>query len=186
MSDESSDAMKSDRGAASPAIALLIGPADRTIPITVQQRTSVAPADAFRLIVPIDLPSVFHRVTPFPGVTSVENQTEAWDHVGPTRNPQFGDGSQADEQLTEYTEGSSFAYQLTGFSNALSRLAVGIRGEWNFNPDGDGTLIRWTYEFKPLPGRGWILAGPFAPLWRRYMRAALTRCVQVVEADGRK
>ncbi|MEV1077506.1 SRPBCC family protein [Streptomyces sp. NPDC050211] len=166
------------------AIPLLITSADNTVPITVQRRTSVAPAIAFRLIVPIDLTSVFHRVAPFPGVKGVANQTEAWDHVGPTRNPQFDDGSQADERLTEYTEGSSFAYQLTGFTNILSRLAVGVRGEWNFNPDGDGTLIRWTYEFKPLPGRRWILAGPFAPLWRRYMVAAIERCLQAIESEA--
>jgi hypothetical protein len=43
-------------------------------------------------------------------------------------------------------------------------------------------LIRWTYEFKPLPGRRLILAGPFRPLWRRYMQRALDRMVDVVEA----
>ncbi|MFI5931922.1 SRPBCC family protein [Actinoplanes sp. NPDC051494] len=160
----------------------LITATDDTVSITVQQRSAATPGEAFRTIVPIDLTAVFHRVAPFPGVASVANQTEQWDHVGPTRNPRFDDGSQADEQLTEYVEGSSFAYQLTGFTNILSRLATGVRGEWNFNPDGDGTLIRWTYEFKPLPGRRWILAGPFTPLWRRYMVAALARCVQLVEA----
>lgn len=187
MSDEKPIAEKKKTepqgGATGPAVPLLIGSGDNTVSITVQRRTSVAPADAFRRIVPIDLSSVFHRVAPFPGVKGVTNQSEAWDHVGPTRNPQFDDGSQADEQLTEFTEGSSFAYQLTGFTNVLSRLAAGIRGEWNFNPDGDGTLIRWTYEFKPLPGRRWILAGPFTPLWRRYMVAALGRCVQVIESE---
>jgi hypothetical protein len=162
---------------------LIITSADNTVAITVQQRTWVAPSDVFRLVVPIDLPSVFHRVFPFPGVKSVANQAEAWDHVGPKRNPQFDDGSQVDEQLTEYTDGSSFAYQLTGFTNLLSRLAVGVRGEWNFNPDGDGTLIRWTYEFKALPRRRWILAGPFSPLWRRYMVAALARIVRAIEAQ---
>ncbi|MFJ8506518.1 SRPBCC family protein [Streptomyces avermitilis] len=86
-------------------------------------------------------------------------------------------------ELTEYTPGSSFAYQLTNFTNILSRLAAGARGEFNVNPDGDGTLIRWTYEFKPLPGRRWILAGPFTPLWRRYMAAALDRCVHVIETE---
>jgi hypothetical protein len=165
---------------------LLIKAGDDTVAITVQQRSPVAPGDAFRMIVPIDLTAVFHRVAPFPGVASVANQTEAWDHAGPRRNPQFDDGSQAEEQLTEYTEGTSFAYQLTGFTNVLSRLASGVRGEWNFNPDGDGTLLRWTYEFKPLPGRRWILAGPFAPLWRRYMVAALARCVAVIEAAPRQ
>lgn len=163
---------------------LLIKATDDTVSITVHQRSSVSPGAAFRVIVPIDLTTVFHRLGPFPGIRSVANQTEAWDHVGPTRNPQFDDGSQVDEQLTEYVEGSSFAYQLTGFTNVLSRLAAGVRGEWNFNPDGDGTLIRWTYEFKPLPGRRWILAGPFAPLWRRYMAGALGRCVRVTETAG--
>lgn len=166
------------------SIPLLIGPADRTVPITVQRRTSKPPAQAFRIIAPIDLPSVFHAVAPFPGVTRVLNQSDTWDHAGPSRNPQFGDGSQADEQLTEYTEGTSFAYQLTGFTNVLSSLAVGVRGEWTFTPDGPGTLIRWSYEFKPRPGRRWIVAGPFAPLWRRYMRAALARCVAAVESAG--
>ncbi|HUQ61851.1 SRPBCC family protein [Lentzea sp.] len=165
-------------------ISLLIKPGDRTVPITVQQRTWTSPEHAFRVIAPIDLPSVFHKVGPFPGVKSVANQTEAWDHAGPTRNPQFEDGSQADEQLTEYVEGVSFAYQLSGFTNVLARLAAGVRGEWNFNPDGDGTLIRWTYEFLPLPGRRWILSGPFAPLWRRYMVAALEECVRVAEAEA--
>ncbi|MEU6392329.1 SRPBCC family protein [Streptomyces sp. NPDC046939] len=163
---------------------LLIGPDDRTVTITVQQRTRVAPRDAFPVLVPIDLPTVFRPVAPFPGISSVENQTESWDHVGARRNPQFDDGSQADEELTEYVPDASFAYQLTNFTNVLARLAAGVRGEFNVNPDGDGTLIRWTYEFKPLPGRRWILAGPFAPLWRRYMTAALDRCVHVIEAQN--
>jgi hypothetical protein len=162
---------------------LLISSSDRTVPITVQQRSSLAPTDSMALIAPIDLTRVFHPVAPFPGVAEVTNQTGAWDHPGPSRNPHFTDGSQADEQLTEYVAGSSFAYQLTGFTNALGKLAVGVRGEWTFAPDGEGTLIRWSYEFKPLSGRRWIIAGPFAPLWRRYMRAALTRCVEASESD---
>jgi hypothetical protein len=164
-------------------IALLISSTDRTVPITVQQRSRLGPVDSMSLIAPIDLSRVFRPVARFPGVTGVANQTEAWDHPGPTRNPQFTDGSQADEQMIEYTAGTSFAYQLTGFTNMLSKLAVGVRGEWTFTPDGNGTLIRWSYEFKPLPGRRWIIAGPFKPLWRRYMAAALARSVETSESD---
>ncbi|WP_307789340.1 SRPBCC family protein [Mycolicibacterium baixiangningiae] len=151
--------------------------------ITVQQRSRLAPADAMALICPIDLPKVFHPMWPFPGVVRVEDQTEAWDHPGPSRRPRFTDGSSVDEQLVEHTAGSSFAYQLTGFTNALARLAVGIRGEWTFTPDGPGSLVRWSYEFKPLPGRRWIVAGPFKPLWRRYMAATLRRCIEASEQD---
>ena len=164
-------------------ITLLITSADRTVPITVQQRSRLAPAESMSVIAPVDLSTIFHSVAPFPGVSGVANQTAAWDHAGPSRNPQFTDGSQATEQLIEYTSGSSFAYQLTGFTNALSRLAVGVRGEWTFTADGTGTLIRWSYEFKPLPGRRWIVAGPFKPLWRRYMTVALARSIETSEAQ---
>lgn len=108
---------------------LLIRPDDKTVTITVQQRTLTAPQDAFRILTPIDLPTVFRPLFPFPGISGVKNQTEAWDHAGARRNPQFDDGSQADEELTEYTPGSSFAYKLTNFTNVLSRLAAGARGD---------------------------------------------------------
>ena len=161
----------------------LITGADRTVPITVQRRTHMSPTQAMTFIGPVDLARIFRPVWPFPGVAGVENQTETWDHAGPSRNPQFTDGSQVDEQLTEWAEGTSFAYQLTDFTNALSKLAEGVRGEWTFTPDGEGTLIRWSYEFKPLPGRRWIIAGPFKPLWTRYMRAALRASVTALETD---
>ncbi|WP_190147043.1 SRPBCC family protein, partial [Streptomyces coeruleorubidus] len=65
--------------------------------------------------------------------------------------------------------------------NVLAKLISGVRGEWSFLPDGTGTSIRWTYDFRPLPGRRWIVAGPFKQLWARYMRAALTRMVTVAQ-----
>ncbi len=81
-------------------------------------------------MVPIDLPVVFRPWGPFPGVTAVTNQPESWNFVGGTRNPQLTDGSTATETLTEYTYGSSFAYEITGFTNMLGHLVSGVRGEW--------------------------------------------------------
>jgi Polyketide cyclase / dehydrase and lipid transport len=52
-------------------------------------------------------------------------------------------------------------------------LIEGVRGEWTFTPDGDGTLIRWTYEFKPLPRRLFLLRRIVAPLWKRYMKVGV-------------
>jgi hypothetical protein len=163
-------------------VAPLITRSDPTVPVTVFARTTATPRKAFDVIAPIDLTTVFHPVFPFPGVTEVRNQTQSWDHAGPSRNPTFGDGSQATERLTEYVAGHGFAYELTEFTNVLGSLAAGVRGEWSFLPDGDGCSIRWTYEFKPLRGRRPVLAGPFRPLWRRYMQRALDRMVDVVEA----
>jgi hypothetical protein len=159
----------------------LIGKTDRTVPITVFARSSAAPEHAYRVIVPIDLSTVFKPWGPFPGISGVQGQTGPWDRAGVSRRPRFTDGSEAVERLTEITEGHGFAYELTGFTNVLAQLASGVRGEWSFLPDGDGTMIRWTYEFKPRPGRSWIIAGPFKPLWAGYMRAALRRMVEATE-----
>ena len=48
-------------------------------------------------------------------------------------------------------------------------------------PDGSGTVIRWTYEFKPLPGRRFVLRGVIAPLWRRYMIHGVTGTAREAE-----
>ncbi|MET7996919.1 SRPBCC family protein [Amycolatopsis sp. NPDC005232] len=160
----------------------LISGSDRTVPVTVQARAEVGPATAFAVVVPIDLSVVFRRWGPFPGVRGVRNQTGPWDRVGASRNPDLTDGSTATEALTEYEPGHSFAYELTGFTNSVGRLVSGVRGEWTFTPDGDGTVIRWTYEFKPRPARHALIGLGLAPLWRRYMRSALTRTITAVES----
>ncbi|MFJ9622115.1 SRPBCC family protein [Streptomyces sp. NPDC101181] len=163
----------------------IISRTDKTVPVTVFARTTATPDRAFEIIAPIDLTTVFNPVFPFPGIAEVRGQNESWDHAGPSRTPTFDDGSQAKEHLTEYVAGQSFAYELTEYTNVLGRLASAVRGEWSFCPDGTGCTIRWTYEFKPLPGRRLILAGPFRPLWARYMQVALDAMVHVVESTGR-
>ncbi|WP_375386355.1 SRPBCC family protein [uncultured Microbacterium sp.] len=156
----------------------LISPTDRTVPITVERRIELTPSESFQIIAPIDLGLIFHKWGPLPGVTGVKNQTGSWDQVGRSRNPQLTDGTTANEQLTEYNAPHSFAYQLTEFTNPiLSRLAIGVRGEWTFTPDGPGTLIRWTYEFLPRPHRRLALRLGLAPLWRRYMESAIEATV---------
>lgn len=159
----------------------LIDRTDLTVPVTVQTRTTLAPGDAFRIIVPIDLSLVFTGWGPFPGVRGANNQTGAWDAPGQSRNPDLTDGSTAHERLTEYTAPSSFAYEVSEFTGSLRHLIVGVRGEWTFTPDGDGTLIRWTYEFKPLPGRQLLLRRIVGPLWRRYMMDGVVGSARAAE-----
>ena len=159
---------------------MIISASDRTVPITVIARSPAPPDISFRLIAPIDLPKVFRADALFPGIAGVEEQKDSWDHAGLSRRPRFTDGTHVTETLTEYVDGHGFAYELTDFTNALATLAVGVRGEFSFLPDGQGSMIRWTYEFKPRRGRRWIIAGPFRPLWRRYMQKALDRMVAVV------
>jgi hypothetical protein len=81
--------------------------------------------------------------------------------------------------------GHSFAYELTEFTNVLRLLVDGVRGEWTFTPDGDGTVIRWTYEFKPRRGRMAVVRSGLAPLWRHYMQASLEAAARVAERDAK-
>jgi hypothetical protein len=163
----------------------LISDKDKTVPVIVQTRAAISPKRAFDIIVPIDLSLVFTGWGPFPAVRGVNNQTEAWDHAGPSRNPDLSDGSTATERLTEYTAGHSFPYELTDFTNILRRLVQGLRGEWTFTPDGNGTVIRWTYEFKPLRGRYFLVQRGLAPLWRLYMQQGVETAARVAkEREG--
>lgn len=159
----------------------LISASDMTVNVTVQTRVQTAPADAFHVIAPIDLALVFTGWGPFPAVHGVRNQTGEWNHVGASRNPALSDGSTATEGLTEYTVGHSFAYEVSHFTNALRWLIDGVRGEWTFTPNGHGTLIRWNYEFKPRDGRTALIRRVLAPLWRRYMQAAVDTAGHIVE-----
>ena len=162
----------------------LITPKDTTVPVTVQTRTALPPDRAFQPAV--DLSLVFKGWGPLPAVHEVRNQTGLWDHAGVSRNPILSDGSMAAEKLTEYTPGHSFAYEVTGFTNlVLRRLVSGVRGEWTYTPDGDGTVIRWTYEFKPLRRRYWLVRHMLAPLWRHYMQAGVEAAARVAEDQNR-
>jgi len=159
----------------------LISNNDLTVPVTVQTRTTLSPDDAFRIIAPIDLSLIFTGWGPFPGVRGAKNQTGAWDAAGQSRNPDLTDGSPPLELLTEYTTPHSFAYEISKFTNVLRNLVEGARGEWTFTPDGNGTLIRWTYEFKPLRGRGFLLRRIVAPLWRNYMAEGVDSSARAAE-----
>ena len=159
---------------------LLITKKDITVPVTVQTRTALPPDRAFQPAV--DLSLVFKGWGPFPAVNGVRNQTGEWDHAGVSRNPILSDGSIASEKITEYTPGHSFAYEVTGFTNiVLRRLVSGVRGEWTYTPDGSGTVIRWTYEFKPLRRRYWLVRRVLTPLWRHYMQAGVEAAARAAE-----
>ena len=90
----------------------------------------------------------------------------------------------AQETMTEYTPGAGFAYELRDFTDVFGRLVEGIRGEWTFTPDGDGCVVRWTWEFKPKRGRRLLLAGIVVPLFRRYMQRVMDASVALAEREA--
>lgn len=158
-----------------------ISASDTTIPVTVQCRCRATPARAFDVIVPIDLTTLFASQWPIPGVVRVRDQTGAWDRVGRSRTPVLSDGSTVRELLTEYTRPHSFAYELTRFSGSMRHLVSAIRGEWTFTPDGEHTVVRWTYELVPRRRRAWAVRALLAPVWARYARSTLERACEIAD-----
>lgn len=154
---------------------------ERGLSASVQARSALPPEQALRAIATLPLPDVFPRWGPFPGVVAVDLQTGAWDVPGRSRRPRFTDGGTVVETLVQYTPPSSFAYELRGFTDVFGRLVEGVRGEWTFAPDGDGSVVRWTWEFKPKARSRTVLAAVVVPLYRRYMQRVVDRSVELAD-----
>lgn len=157
-----------------------VGPA-----ATAFARSPLPPAVLQPLIAELPLTEFLTGSRVFPAVTGVEGQEGRWDRVGGRRLVRLADGGSVVETLVELAPGSSFAYELTGFTDVFDRFVHGVRGEWSFAPDGDGCLARWTWEFAPKPGRRLVMAAVLGPLWQRYAARILRSAVDRVSAQSR-
>ena len=141
--------------------------------VTVLARSPLPPAEALARMAAYPIPAMFVGDRVFPAVERIEPDV-AWDHVGARRVHHLADGGTVTETMIEWTPGSSFAYELVGFTDVFGRFVHGLRGEWSAAPDGDGSILRWTWEFAPLPFRRGRMAWVVGPLWRRYSQRMIT------------
>ena len=146
-------------------------------------RSPLPPAVALSRMAAYPLPAMFTGWTIFPAVTRVEGQDGSWDRIGGTRLLYLADGGTVTETLIEWAPGSSFAYELTSFTDLFGRIVKGVRGEWSVAPDGDGSLLRWTWEFAPLPFRRGLMAHVIGPMWRVYSQRILVAAVADASRD---
>ena len=164
----------------------LISRADNTVAVSVQARTQVSPQAAFETVAPVDVAAVYKRWGPFPATREAKDQTGAWDAAGQTRTLLLSDGTTLHEHLLEYDHGHSFAYDVTRITNSLGKLVFGVHGDWSFIPDGSGTVMRWTWEFKPRPGCYLPVRLLLTPLFRKYMQAAINNAAALVDRSAHK
>ncbi|THG32959.1 SRPBCC family protein [Naasia lichenicola] len=159
----------------------LISRSDRTVPATVQARSRRTPAEAFAVIVPGPLALIYEKWGPFPATREARDQTGAWDGVGQSRTLVLGDGTTLKEVIVEFQGGRTFSYEATEFTNALGRLIHGVRGDWTFIEDGTGSIVRWTWEFKPRPFCRLPVRLLLVPLFRNYMQRAVGNAVRLAD-----
>ena len=157
----------------------------RLLPVTVRQTARADQQLTYDAAVGIDLTLIFKRLGPLPAVIDNQDQTGPWDVVGQSRKPQLSDGTAAYEQITAWHPPWYFEYEVSRFTNILRLLVSGARGDWRFTPKTTGgTVITWTYSFRPLRFRKTAVRLLIVPLWRVYMRRALTRAVAEVERQA--
>lgn len=144
-------------------------------------RSPLPPATLLDRIAAYPIPDMFVGWRMFPAVTSVDD--ESWDHVGASRVHRLADGGSVTETMIEYTAGVGFAYELLGFTDVFGKLVHGVRGEWSVSPDGDGSIVRWTWEFAPRPLRRPLMAVVVAPLWAMYSRRMITAVTAAVSKE---
>ena len=144
-------------------------------------RSPLPPGVLLERVAAYPVPDMFVGWRVFPAVTAVDD--ESWDHVGASRVHRLADGGTVTETMVEYTAGTGYAYELTGFTDVFGRLVHGVRGEWSVSPDGDGSIARWTWEFAPLPLRRTLMALVVVPLWQLYMRRMITAVTAAVSKE---
>lgn len=165
-------------GFGSETLSMLIDRPDVGPAATAFARSPLPPAVLLERIAAYPIPEMFVGWRMFPAVTSVDEV--AWDHVGASRVHRLADGGQVTETMIEWTAGRGFAYELIGFTDVFGKLVHGVRGEWSVSPDGDGSIVRWTWEFAPRPLRRTLMAVVVAPLWAMYSRRMITTVTAAV------
>lgn len=157
------------------------------------------PTTAFDVVVPRDDATLFTGyLKVLPAVVGADQfEGGDYDRAGASRTVHLSDGGSFREQIVRYERpGESapdapghFDYDVTHFTGILSHIVSDATARWTYAPGSTGrTHITWTYGYRPLPRRRFLLKHIIGPLWMRYMRRgmgnALTAIVQSRGAAG--
>ena len=164
-------------------------PTPDLLPVAVvSSRVPVPLPEAWARFVPIDLTALFTGMGPLPAVVNVHGQTGPWDDVGQSRKVALSDGTEVTEAITfvELPQGNfaRFGYTVSGFGGAFGWLTSEAKGFWVFQEVDGQTEIAWRYGFRATS----VLARPVMALilhllWRPYMKRALARTVEILQAN---
>lgn len=140
------------------------------------------PVVAWEFVAGLDPTRYYPAYGPLPAVVGVRDQTGDWLSEGQQRTLLLSDRGHVVEQLTETRSPTSFVYELRNFQRLFGYLVSGARAQWRFDRAEDGTNIQWEYSFRPLRGRGWIVAVIVRLAWAPYMRRVIRRIAADVGA----
>jgi len=154
------------------------------IRISIATRAEAPLAQSFAAAVGMDAQTMTRARGPLPGVDSTQGHNGAWSAIGQKRELALSNKSSVTEELVAFTQDSTYAYRITGFSGFFGALITEARGEWHFTMTGaQSTKIDWTYFFTPKGGVSQYVAWLVVKLfWPGYLRDALGRVKAAAEA----
>lgn len=95
--------------------------------------------------------------------------------VGVIRHIYNADNTVLTEQVTVLEKPYRHAYTLTGFQAPFSWLVKKGESDWQLKKNGDGTYVRWTYEFTLT---SFLLYPICFILLKIFMQGAMRRCLK--------
>ena len=143
--------------------------------------TAVIPVDSAALvewIMRVPLEDVLPGTDRIAGAERTENLSPAWGPDGSRRRVVLEDGNTALEQLIHFEPGSFFEYQVWNFTN-IARFATEYAiGRFSVAPVEGGTLLTWTYRFRP---HGPMTTGGLRWFVRTRYQAFMAASMEVIE-----
>lgn len=105
--------------------------------------------EMFRSIADVSKWTTFTGYGPLPGVKSASYRTRTDTMVGSVIHVQNTDGSQHDEEITEWIPGEAITMRFTNFSPPLSKLATHFTEHWTFRVTPDHSRISRQLKLYP-------------------------------------
>ncbi|GAA0990480.1 SRPBCC family protein [Subtercola frigoramans] len=150
-----------------------------------------APSVAFDIVVPRDDSTLFTGYAKvLPAVVGLSDFSGPYDTAGASRTVHLSDGGTFRETIVRYERPAGehatghFDYDVDQFTGLLSSLVSDATARWSYAPGSAGrTHITWTYGYRPLPGRAFIVEHIIGPLWLRYMKKGMKAVLQAIVTE---
>jgi hypothetical protein len=152
------------------------------IEVSSKALTAASPEVAFDAVVPIDLTKHFTGYGPIPQIVGIEDQTGDWDTAGQTRRINLKDGTHVLETIEVCDRPGYFEYKVGPFSGFNRHVMSHAKGQFWFDGDESGTLIRWTYTWHPQNVFVLPLAWVLTRVWKRYSEKLIVEFADAADA----
>lgn len=158
-------------------------------PLMIQHscRIPVNLADCFALYTRLRPNEYIHSDALIAPITHIEMiQGKSFNEVGDIQQITFKGGAKIQEEVLAFIPNRQFVYRGTGFTQPLLNWLDHAKGSFEFEKDGDGTVVTWRYLFYLRPGMGMAVKQAVFKtiivdfIWQRMMSKTLVNLTQII------